>query len=252
MGLTASRKTRHSQAALVVQKFYQRAAYQGLRNVFHGVEKPSAGLVRPQIWAFGYQLDSAKAEAYRESLMPLFIVPTTYRIDFEGFALQLIQAAEPSVRGLRQALARALYGKYIRKDGGFKWDYPISAKGNKTRKEPKEAMFRSVINDTTTRFWKETEHDFYDLLADAEKALNKGEEATLKALRERWWGILQRKVLGLYNEVTDYGVFHNLDPRSVARARLELGWALKSTCRRALDLPKDRPKGDKAGEGRDA
>jgi hypothetical protein len=54
MGLTASRKTRHSQAALVVQKFYQRAAYQGLRNVFHGVEKPSAGLVRPQIWAFGY------------------------------------------------------------------------------------------------------------------------------------------------------------------------------------------------------
>ena len=205
--------------AVVLQKRWHRA-------------RKHIGCSSPRLWVFGYENESGKANirAYRERVMPIFFVKPEVRADFEEFAGQLVATASELASGLREALADALYPE----------------KGHR----PKGASTSSVVQDASTRFWRDTEPAFFDLLAQAQRALEQDAEASLQGLRARWLDDLREQhLLQLFDEITQYGAFRAADPRAVVKARQDLrntASAYNKKTRQLLGLPKPPKKGGQA------
>lgn len=199
--------TSQPRAALVVQQFARRS------HKLVGVT--------PRLWVFGFEISKANVRAYRERTMPVFLIAPAIRADFEEFANQLVEAAVALVGSLTDALVKALYPE--------------------TGRRPKGASSSSVIQDATSRFWRDTEQEFYGLLRQAQKSLKADPEASLLHLREQWLKTLREHLLRLFDEVTQYGAFRGADPRAVVKAREEL--SIKASpydkkMRETLSLPK--------------
>lgn len=193
---------------------------------------------RLRLWVFGFRIrgDRATVRAYRERKMPLFTVTPEVRVEFENFAHQLVNAADHLAGELKTALKRGLYGK--KKNGG--WDFAAHIKSSAEQK--------SVLDDTATRFWRDTEPLFFDYLSEAQSVLERNkdhdpdDDLTLD-LRRKWLeGLREDHLLLLYDEVTASSTFHGADPKSVALARNELFWAAHESnddIREKLNLPKE-------------
>jgi CRISPR system Cascade subunit CasA len=227
LGATITENKRQIRPAKVIRMAYRRASYSVVENTLGR---------RPQVWLFGYAMSNAKAEMWQDSTMPLFTVAPEVRVEFENFAHQLVNAADHLAGELKTALKRGLYGK--KKNGG--WDFAAHIKSSAEQK--------SVLDDTATRFWRDTEPLFFDYLSEAQSVLERNkdhdsdDDLTLD-LRRKWLeGLREDHLLLLYDEVTASSTFHGADPKSVALARNELFWAAHESnddIREKLNLPKE-------------
>ena len=132
-----------------------------------------------------------------------------------------------------------MYGEY--KEGKWVLSSTLVAKKKEVAKRKKDLSEVAVFATVTERFWRDTEPLFYDLLAQAQRALEQDAEASLQELRERWLDDLGRQnLLPLFDEVTQYGAFRAADPRAVVAARRNLRSSVydKKT-RQLLGLPSE-------------
>lgn len=225
------------QPAQIVRKALQRVVYPSVRKVLG---------TQMRLWAFGYDMDNMKARAWHESQMPLYLSCQT---ETEGanetrlqevqdallaFAAQLVRATDHLANALKEALRKALYGSYQKKNNRLTWSYATQA-------ESKTVLQRSLFEDAENRLWQDTEQAFYLALSQARQVLDnfKGdffaEEPLLNNQRD-WLSTLQKCVLGIFDQVAQTSAFSQADPKSVVLARRELRAAASTENRAICDI----------------
>jgi CRISPR system Cascade subunit CasA len=195
LGLAVPGNAHQIQPALVVTETYRRSSTQAVRELLPD---------RTQLWVFGYAMDNAKAEGWIECQSPLYLVASERREQLEDLAATMVKAADQLVEALKKALKKAFYGTCRFKNNKVQWDFA-----------PQTDIGKSILVDTVTRFWRDTEPDFHN-------NLRQFAEASTTPSRNDWGEKIKEVALDLFEEVTQYGVFRGLDPKSVVKAREEL------------------------------
>jgi len=165
-----------------------------------------------RLWAFGYDMDKMKARCWYESTMPLLPLGKEIREEYESDVASMVMAASEVLKNLRSCVKAAWF---------------------KRTKDKKGDM--SFIG---TRFWQNTEGDFYTVLNRLKTALEEGNECDL--IRRDWHKLICRTSLSLFDEVAWNGPIEDADPKRVVLARHELERKNNSQKIRKelLDLPK--------------
>lgn len=138
LGLVASKSGALQEAAAVVSDFRNRRA-------------GSLGLAPESVRlrACGYALDNMKPLDFGESTIPLLHAGDAERNEkLDGIAEAFVESAEEASYALRSALKRALFGDAAKVDNSS-----------------------TVLSAIDARFWAETEHGFYVVLAKLTKAI---------------------------------------------------------------------------------
>jgi CRISPR system Cascade subunit CasA len=139
------------------------------------------------LWAFGYAIDKAKALAWLDSRMPLFIMGSEIRGAFELDTERLVLSADEAAYALISAIKRTLPDNMLRAPA-----------------------------DVGVRFWQETEAPFYKHLRNIRDHLEKKEETI--APRRDWLNLLWKTANRTFETVTVVGSFEATDPKKVALA----------------------------------
>jgi CRISPR system Cascade subunit CasA len=207
-------------AALTTRAYLKRAEAYGLPRT-------------ARLWAFGYENTKAKIDAYHDARLPLFVVPARAQQAFDWFVEDLVAGASEAAGsdGLAQSLRRALLGTFKKKDGKLQWDLP---------KSTKDATTKSIIADARAAFWRNTEADFYTTLRNAAEDLNEGRDEALVSLRAQWYERIREEALAIFDEATAYGTARQGDPRSIARARIDLHSHFRDKVLKAVGLAQEQ------------
>lgn len=209
LGLVQNDPESRTQPALAVQIF--RNERQRYLTDYLGYSAP--------LWAFGYKTDNMKVVCWNESTMPLIHVNETIREQYEGIVMALIKTADLVAGSTRNCIRKALFGD--RKDAG----------GN--------------IPEVDSRFWQDTESEFYAVLEALREAMEKGEDTT--ALKLRWLLNLSDEAMRLFEVYSQADLIGVADPRRIALARRMLrNYTSQGNkkIRDALDLPQDPDRND--------
>jgi CRISPR system Cascade subunit CasA len=126
--------------------------------------------------------------------MPLLPLSKEIREEYEDNVANMIMAASEIVKNLRGCVKAAWF---------------------KRTKDKKGDM--SFIG---TRFWQNTEEDFYDTLHNLKISLEKGNECGW--IRNDWHKLICRTSLSLFDEIAWNGPIEDADPKRVVLARYEL------------------------------
>lgn len=174
----------------------------------------------PYIWAFGYDLKSAKVRCWYESLVPLYNVNRQLS-RFSQHVEILIAAAELSGKYLHASLKQAWF------------------------KRP-----RDVGGDTsfiTDSFWQATERPFYLHVQDVARAIDhpdineSGLDLRLQKIARSWLDVLQRECKLMFDQWAATGYFEAEDPRRISIAHNQLMQRLNGKkLRQQLGLPSER------------
>ena len=171
------------------------------------------------LWAFGYKTDNMKAVCWNESTMPLIHVDDGIRERYEEGVAALIKTAGLVAASTRSCIKKALFGD--RKDAG----------GN--------------IPEVDSRFWQETESEFYITLEALREAMERGEDMT--PLKLQWLSSLSGEATKLFEAYSQADLIGVADPRRIALSRRMLRNYISprnKKIRDALDLPKDPDDGE--------
>lgn len=209
LGLVQNDPESRTQPALAVQVF--RNERQRYLTDYLGYSAP--------LWAFGYKTDNMKAVCWNESTMPLIHVGDESRERYEGVVTALIKTADLVAASTRGCIRKALFGD--RKDAG----------GN--------------IPEVDSRFWQDTESEFYAVLEALREAMERGEDTT--PLKLQWLSILSDEATELFEVYSQADLIGVADPRRIALSRRMLRNYISprnKKIRDALDLPKDPDDGD--------
>ena len=165
-----------------------------------------------RLWAFGYDMDKMKARCWYESTMPLLPLGEELREDYESDIANMVMAASEIVKNLKSCIKAAWF---------------------KRAKDKKGDM--SFIG---TRFWQNTEENFYDALHNLKISLEKGNEWGL--IRQDWYKCICRTSLSLFDEAAWSGPIEDADPKRAVLARhdLERKNSSKKIREELLGLPK--------------
>jgi len=166
-----------------------------------------------RIWAFGYDIaKNNKARCWYESTMPLLPLSKEIREEYEDNVANMVMAASEVVKNLRSCVKAAWFKRTKDKKGDMGF--------------------------IDTRFWQNTEEDFYDALHNLKISLEKGNECGL--IRQDWHKRICQSSLSLFDEVAWNGPIEDADPKRVVLARHELKKKNNSKKIREelLDLPK--------------
>lgn len=230
LGIVASEPTGQREPALVVRRLRELVA-----DAVVDVEDFGG---RQQIWAFGYDMSNAKAQAWCEAMLPSFPVRKDILERFDSESAPLIHGAEFVASTLRQALRRALYGKPKKVGRKTNWGRFDAAAG------------ATLFVNAEQTFWRRTEPSFYECVADTAGALEaNADHSELHRIRERWLEELCQASRALFDETITIASFAATDVRAIVQARRELEqftarWA-KPVCKR-LRLPQPAKKHGKA------
>lgn len=146
-----------------------------------------------QLWAFGYDMDNAKARCWYDAKMPILIVAAEQKDAFRGYAEQLIQSASWIADNLSKKIKKALFG---------------------------EAEIRGNFAFIKALFWHQTENIFYQTMYQVRDALLITQPVT--EIKLSWHNKLSREALVIFDEKSQTGDFDAVDPCRVASARNEL------------------------------
>ena len=167
-----------------------------------------------RLWAFGYDMDNMKARCWYDSCMPLTLCSPEIQESFAFHVSALIKAADIAAFETRGQVRKALFkqGSEVKGDLSF----------------------------ITSRFWQETEPEFFAVLPQLREVLQK--HADVMPILESWHKLLVRTAEAIFNEISQTGAFEAADPKRVALAwrglRMGLyGKKLKQT----LGLPEHAP-----------
>lgn len=142
-----------------------------------------------RVWAFGYATDKAKAKAWLDGEMPLFLLPPERREAFATDALRLVLAARAAQRALDFAVRLSL----PQEPSDLKWD----------------------SGSIGPSFWGSTEARFYTALAE----LAELPPATdTEPVRRAWHRSLVHAANAIFETATGSGFFGSGDPKRIARA----------------------------------
>lgn len=178
------------------------------RVVEHFVLKRRGDL---RLWAFGYDMDNMKASCWYDSIMPLVLAPDKVREPYEFYTTGLINAAQEVSGETKFRIKKALFkpGTDVRGDLSF----------------------------IESRFWQETEADFFECIKELRDALNESHAVT--RILEKWHKRLVREAETIFNDVSQTGAFDAADPKRIALAWNELRKSLYGEkLRKVLGLPK--------------
>lgn len=152
-----------------------------------------------RVWSSGYDMDKAKARCYYEGTMPVFGIEENIREDFEQAAAAFVDSASYASGITIAQIKAALFSN----SGDAKGDF-------------------SVIS---SRFWQDTESDFYDALASVEQLLPDKGSAGLSeegGPNQAWFNALSTEVFALFDEYSLALQIGESDPGRIARARRDL------------------------------
>jgi len=163
-----------------------------------------------RLWAFGYDMDNMKARCWYDSIMPLILAPGEIQKSYEFYTEGLINAAQEASQETRVQIKKALFkrGTDVRGDLSF----------------------------VRSRFWQETEADFFECIKELRDALNESHDVT--RILEKWHKRLVREAETIFNDVSQTGAFDAADPKQIALAWNELRKSLYGEkLRKLLGLP---------------
>jgi CRISPR system Cascade subunit CasA len=146
-----------------------------------------------RLWAFGYAMakkEPKKPLCWYDSTMPLVLAPDEIRKSYEFYTAGLINAAQEVSRETRIHVKKALF-------------------------KP-EADVRGDLSFIESRFWQETEADFFKCLRQLRDALNKDQDVV--HILERWHKRLVKEAETIFNDVSQTGTFDAADPKRIALA----------------------------------
>ncbi|MCK9278698.1 MAG: type I-E CRISPR-associated protein Cse1/CasA, partial [Methanoculleus sp.] len=106
------------------------------------------------------------------------------------------------------------------------------------------------IPEVDSRFWQDTESEFYAVLEALREATEKGEDTT--ALKLQWLSSLSREAEGLFKVYSQADLIGVADPRRIALSRRMLRnytSPRNKKIRDALDLPRDPDDSDAKPRG---
>lgn len=161
-----------------------------------------------RLWAFGYDMDNMKARCWYDSTMPLVLADDTIRKFYEFHTAALVNGAQYVSRQTRAQIKKALF---------------------KQRTDVKGDL--SFIE---SRFWQETEGDFFDYLSKLRDALNRGDDVV--PILEGWHKCLSGMAETIFNDVSQTGAFDAADPKRIALAWRDLQKSIKKL-RQLLGVP---------------
>lgn len=180
LGLIQVDTERGNEPAFVVHTFRQRQI--NLRD-FHEIFRHEA-----KLWAFGYDFDNMKARCWYEGKMPLVHVNGKIRSSYESIISQLIKTSELVTYNVQKSIKEAMFRR------------PGDVKGN-----------FSFIN---TRFWHDTEAEFYITLDKLHKALMRGEDTV--EIKRQWLKTLSRTAELLFDDYSQSGQLNTADPKRIS------------------------------------
>lgn len=147
-----------------------------------------------RIWAFGYDMDNMKARCWYDSIMPLILTKDTIRESYEFHTAALVNSARQVSRETRTQVKRALFKPRL------------DVKGD--------------LSFISSRFWKETETDFFASLNKLREALDK--EQDVVPVMESWHKRLVRMAETIFIDVTQTGALDATDSKRIALAWRDL------------------------------
>ncbi len=146
-----------------------------------------------KLWAFGFDMDNAKARCWYDSRMPILIIAAEQKEIFRGYAEQLIQSANWFAGTLSKKIKKALLG---------------------------ETETKGTFTFIKSLFWRQTENIFYETLQQLRDSLLINQPAL--EIKLRWCTKLSQAVLAIFDENSQTGDFDAVDPGRIANARNEL------------------------------
>ena len=141
----------------------------------------------PRLWAFGYDFDKMKARCWYENQMPLIHVDEEIVSIYESTIASIIKISEIVANNVKICIKKSM-GDNIKGDLSF----------------------------VDTRFWTETEPDFYIALEKLSKLLKEGLD-TLDFKRE-WLKTLSYCAGSLFDSYSQSNQLDISDPKRIAQA----------------------------------
>jgi CRISPR system Cascade subunit CasA len=141
-------------------------------------------------------MDKMKARCWYESIMPLIPLPTGIREDYESKVAGMVRAAHEVAGNLRRSVKKA----WFKRPGDVKGDTGF----------------------IDSRFWQDTEGEFYAGLEHLRAALEKNEEDALAEAMRSWHMTLCRASQALFDSLAWEGPVEHADPKRVVLARRDL------------------------------
>ncbi|MBN1225724.1 MAG: type I-E CRISPR-associated protein Cse1/CasA [Deltaproteobacteria bacterium] len=223
----------------------------------------SLTLVDAQLWAFGFDMDKAKARCWYSAKMPVLHIEDSFSSIFSSHSTNMIKTSR-YVSGL--LVAAVLKGQMAeprpsRNDAGYleiDWKWPKDLLG-RLRKSPTEKTkviekkinafveeldsrvqksMMCLLDSARLNFWSITEDDFYDHLKKIRDAIiNRNNE---HHILESWVSILKEEAIKIFDRHVNSDDFNAVDPKRIAIARNELVRSLNSDrLRNIIGLPKN-------------
>lgn len=199
---------------------------------------------RLRLWAFGYDMDSAKPQCWYESTLPLYGLADcepSMQKEVEAEVANWIAAADLASRQLTVAVKSAWFSESATK----KWKADIA---------------NAFAARVTAQLWSRTEKQFYDQLNQQIELVRNTKTSDQLPVREEWLRHVAGVAISLFDEdIVGSGPIERQNPRRVARAFQNLkysrdgrGGLFGSEMRQTLGLPNSGASSDKANksEGR--
>lgn len=193
-----SDKANTTQPAQVVQ------AFKGTRMRTLGLKN---GNITP-LWAFGYDMDKAKARCYYEDFLPIPLISEEYLQDFEIIISQWIRVSSHVLWALKQSIKQAWYTS------------PKNHPGD--------------ISLLDLRFWRETESSFYEQMGNI--AGNPEQILNPTPINLEWLEGIRKKSFQLFDELSQYDQVGIADPKRIANARKWLSIMTYSGTKQVADI----------------
>lgn len=195
--------------ALTIHKFHERKLKLSYIDSFFKHE--------PRIWFFGYEIHkNILTRCWYEGQMPLITVEENFKLDYEQTTIQLVKISEYILNNIKSCIKLAIFDPDHKVTGSF-----------------------SFIE---SRFWKDTEPEFYNVLYELHKIILNGKDKAETKLK--WLNYLSRKAVDLFDEYSQSDFIGIANPKRIADARRDL---LKYNSKNGkkvkeiLDLPLKNP-----------
>lgn len=223
--------------ARVVVEFWRRQQWSEVHEVLRS---------GPLLWGYGYDMVKMNARAWCEGLMPLIQVADNNRRVYEQTVASLIRVAEWINENVQIALKRVWQAKPEvngRRIQRIQWKFTDIKNLPKDEGKARERILNTVgrsrtFQGTSSRFWQNTEADFYTTLQQLRYALS--EKLDLAPIKRSWLVRLAKEAESIFDDLTQATMSGDADPKRIALAFREMRFANSESnvsVKQLLDLP---------------
>jgi CRISPR system Cascade subunit CasA len=220
--------------ARVVLEFSRRQQWSELHEVLRS---------GPRLWGFGYDMAKMNARAWCEGIMPLIKVADDNRPVYDSTVAGLIRVADWINENAQIALKRVWQAKPIVNGRRIEWKFIDIKNLPKDEAKARERVLNTVgrskaFQGASSRFWQDTEADFYLMLEQLRDALT--QKLDLTPIKRRWLLRLARAGESIFDDLAEATMSGAADPKRIVLARLAMRYANSENnvfVRKLLELP---------------